>query len=204
MSLDIKWQLFFHGELELDSIFKQFVAVSSKLKDNRKISCCLVQKDPRVIAEVCWSLLHLDSIELMILIFLYREKVLLVSSEWPMETGTHCPRKIHILSPLKVLYQQKLTIRSSNGCLRQQTLANDFLVLQSCMSSSIQKTQTSFSPWQCPELTRGQRQEWVQRFFSLNINKINVSTDEWAFSEKQLKQGDNIGPSQFSNVQILN
>ncbi|PLW57498.1 hypothetical protein PCANC_02630 [Puccinia coronata f. sp. avenae] len=38
-------------QLESDSIFEQFVAVSSKVKDNHKISCCLVQKDPRVIDE---------------------------------------------------------------------------------------------------------------------------------------------------------
>ncbi|PLW57495.1 hypothetical protein PCANC_02635 [Puccinia coronata f. sp. avenae] len=38
-------------QLELDSIFEQFVAVSSKVKDDHKISCCLVQKDPRVIDE---------------------------------------------------------------------------------------------------------------------------------------------------------
>ncbi|PLW13439.1 hypothetical protein PCASD_20529 [Puccinia coronata f. sp. avenae] len=38
-------------QLESDEIFKSFVTASSRVADNRKILCCLVQKDPCVIAE---------------------------------------------------------------------------------------------------------------------------------------------------------
>ena len=40
-------------QLDSDSVFKNFVDISRKIADNFKISCFLVQKDPRVIAEVC-------------------------------------------------------------------------------------------------------------------------------------------------------
>jgi hypothetical protein len=66
--------------LESNEIFKLFVTASSRVADNRKILCRLVQKDPQVIAEVCSSCLGLVLIELTIFILFSREKVLTVNS----------------------------------------------------------------------------------------------------------------------------